>query len=90
MKSAYAIGLSKWQAAKEIIYLVKYTSVAYIIQEPELLAQAKFFASDTFYHLQIYLLISAVYLGLIWIVSKLTDRLEKKLFIPGFDLSHLK
>jgi polar amino acid transport system permease protein len=107
MEAAYSIGLTKWQAIREIIfpqafrfaipalsneviYLVKYTSVAYIIQVPELLAQAKFFASDTFKHLEIYLLIGAVYLMLIWIVSKLTDKLEKKLYIPGFDISHLK
>lgn len=107
MEAAYAIGLTKWQAIREIIfpqafrfaipalsneviYLVKYTSVAYIIQVPELLSQAKFFASDTFKHLEIYLLIGALYLGLIWIVSKLADKLEQKLYIPGFDISHLK
>jgi polar amino acid transport system permease protein len=107
MEAAYAIGLTKWQAIKEIIfpqafrfaipalsneiiYLVKYTSVAYIIQVPELLSQAKFFASDTFFHLQIYFLIGAVYLILIWIVTKLSDLLEKKLYIPGFDIAHLK
>lgn len=107
MEAAYSIGLTKWQAVREIIfpqafrfaipslsneiiYLVKYTSVAYIIQVPELLSQAKFFASDTFYHLEIYLLIGAVYLILIWIVSKLSDMLEKKLYIPGFDISHLR
>jgi polar amino acid transport system permease protein len=107
MEAAYSIGLTKWQAVREIIfpqafrfsipalsneiiYLVKYTSVAYIIQVPELLSQAKFFASDTYYSLQIYFLIGAIYLGLIWIVSKLTDKLEKKLYIPGFDISHLK
>jgi polar amino acid transport system permease protein len=107
MEAAYSIGLTKWQAIREIIfpqafrfsipalsneiiYLVKYTSVAYIIQVPELLSQAKFFASDTYYSLEIYFLIGAVYLGLIWIVSKLTDKLEHKLYIPGFDISHLK
>lgn len=107
MEAAYSIGLTKWQAVKEIIfpqafrfslpalsneiiYLVKYTSVAYIIQVPELLSQAKFFASDTYFSLQIYFTIGVVYLLLIWIVSKLFDGLEKKLFIPGFDISHLK
>jgi len=107
MEAGYSIGLTKWQAVREIIfpqafrfavpslsneiiYLVKYTSVAYIIQVPELLSQAKFFASDTYYHLEIYLLIGAVYLLLIWIVSKLSDMLEKKLYIPGFDISHLR
>jgi polar amino acid transport system permease protein len=76
--------------SNEIVYLVKYTSVAYIIQVPELLSQAKFFASDTFMHLQTYLMIGAIYLLLIWIVTKLTDALEKKLYIPGFDISHLR
>jgi polar amino acid transport system permease protein len=95
MEAAYAIGLTKWQAIKdimsnEIIYLVKYTSVAYIIQVPELLSQAKFFASDTYFALEIYFLIGAIYLVLIWIVSKLSDTLEHKLYIPGFDISHLK
>jgi polar amino acid transport system permease protein len=107
MEAAYSIGLTKWQAVKEIIfpqafrfaipalsneiiYLVKYTSVAGIIQVPELLSQAKFFASDTYLSLQIYFTIGVVYLLLIWLVSKLFDGLEKKLYIPGFDISHLK
>jgi polar amino acid transport system permease protein len=107
MEAAYSIGLTKWQAVKEIIfpqafrfaipalsneiiYLVKYTSVAYVIQVPELLSQAKFFASDTYFSLQIYFTIGVVYLFLIWVVSKGADLLEKKLFIPGFDISHLK
>jgi len=107
MEAAYSIGLTKWQAVREIIfpqafrfaipalsneiiYLVKYTSVAYIIQVPELLSQAKFFASDTYFALEIYFTIGVVYLGLIWIVSKLSDMLEHKLYIPGFDISHLK
>jgi len=76
--------------SNEVIYLVKYTSVAYIIQVPELLSQAKFFASDTFLHLETYLFIGVIYLLLIWVVSRLTDALEKKLYIPGFDLSHLR
>jgi len=59
--------------SNEVIYLVKYTSVAYIIQVPELFAQAKFFASDTFFHLRIFILIGIVYLVLIFGITKLTD-----------------
>ncbi len=76
--------------SNEIIYLIKYTSIAYIIQVEELFAQAKYFASDTFYHLHIYLLIGVVYLLLVFIVTRGSDFLEKKLFIPGFDVSHLR
>ncbi len=76
--------------SNEIIYLVKYTSVAYIIQVPELFAQAKYFASDTFYYLQIFLLIGIVYLIMVWIISNFMDFLERKYYVPGFDVSHLK
>ncbi len=76
--------------SNELVYLVKYTSVAYIIQVPELFAQAKFFASDTYYFLQIFSLIGVVYLFLVYAITKLTDWLEKKLYIPGFEVAHLK
>ena len=76
--------------SNEMIYLIKYTSIAYIIQVEELFAQAKYFASDTFYHLEIFLLIGAVYLILVYGVTFASDWLEDKLHIPGFDVSHLK
>ena len=76
--------------SNEVIYLIKYTSVAYIIQVNELFAQAKFFASDTYFYLEIFILIGIVYLFFIFIITKLTDLVERKLYIPGFDISHLK
>lgn len=76
--------------SNEIIYLVKYTSVAYIIQVPELFAQAKYFASDTFYYLQIFLIIGFIYLFMVWLISNFMDYLEKRFYVPGFDVSHLK
>ncbi len=76
--------------SNEIVYLVKYTSVAYIIQVPELFAQAKYFASDTFFYLQIFLIIGIVYLIMVWFISTFMEFLEKRYYIPGFDVSHLK
>jgi len=76
--------------SNEIIYLVKYTSVAYIIQVPELFAQAKYFASDTFFYVHIFIIIGVVYLLMVWLISNLMDYLEKHYYIPGFDMSHLK
>ncbi|MCX8057813.1 MAG: amino acid ABC transporter permease [Spirochaetes bacterium] len=74
----------------EIIYLIKYTSVAYLIAVPELFAQAKFFASDTYYYIETFVLIGVLYLLMIFVITKLADWIEKKLYIPGFDISHLK
>lgn len=76
--------------SNEVVYLIKYTSVAYIITVEELFAKATFFASNTFYFLEIYLIIGALYLLLILIVTKLTEWLERKLYIPGFEISHLR
>ena len=76
--------------SNELIYLVKYTSVAYIIQVPELFAQAKFFASDTFFYLHIFLFIGVIYLLLVYAISSFMEYLERRLYIPGFDVSHLK
>lgn len=76
--------------SNEMIYLIKYTSIAYIIRVRELFAEAKFFASDTFYHIEIFILIGIIYLILVWFVTQGTSFLEKKLYVPGFDVSHLK
>jgi len=76
--------------SNEIVYLIQYTSVAYTIGLAELFYVAKNFASKTYMSLEIYIFIGVIYLIFIYIVTKLTDLIEKKLYIPGFDLSHLK
>ncbi len=76
--------------SNEIVYLIQYTSVAYTIGLTELFYVAKNFASKTYLNLEIYSFIGVIYLIFIYIVTKLTDIVEKKLYIPGFDLSHLK
>ncbi len=76
--------------SNEIVYLIQYTSVAYTIGLAELFYVAKNFASKTYMNVEIYVFIGIIYLIFIYIVSKLTDYIEKRLYIPGFDLSHLK
>jgi|YNPMSStandDraft_1061717.scaffolds.fasta_scaffold00034_52 polar amino acid transport system permease protein len=85
-----AIRFSIPALTNEIIYLIKYTSVAYLIAVPELFAQAKFFASDTYFFIETYVFIGIIYLIMIFFITKLANYIEKKLFIPGFDISHLK
>ncbi len=76
--------------SNEIVYLIQYTSVAYTIGLPELFYVSKNFASKTYMNIEIYLFIGVIYLIFIYVITKLTDIVEKKLYIPGFDLSHLK
>ncbi|ABV33429.1 MULTISPECIES: amino acid ABC transporter permease [Pseudothermotoga] len=67
----------------EFIYLLKYTSMAYIIGAPEMMAQAKFIASRNFEFFKVYLLTAFIYIALVWLATVLFSKLEKRLQIPG-------
>ncbi|MBC7122827.1 MAG: amino acid ABC transporter permease [Pseudothermotoga sp.] len=67
----------------EFIYLLKYTSMAYIIGAPEMMAQAKFIASRNFEFFKVYLITAFIYLTVVWIASFFFAWLERKLRIPG-------
>lgn len=75
------ISLPAW--SNEMIYLFKYTSIAYIIRVEELTAQATFIGSETFNYLEIFGIIAVMYLVLTIVFTEVTDRIEKKVRIPG-------
>ncbi|SFM79648.1 amino acid ABC transporter permease [Thermodesulforhabdus norvegica] len=70
----------------EIIYLIKYSSLAYMITCIELTGRAKALASQSFKYLEIFLIVGAIYLALVSVASWILHRVEKALTIPGFDL----
>lgn len=67
----------------EFIYLLKYTSMAYIIGAPEMMAQAKFIASRNFEFFKVYLLTALIYLSIVWLSAYVFSQIEKRLRIPG-------
>ncbi len=69
--------------SNELIYLLKYSSLAYLILVPELTAQGKFIAADTFRYLEIFSMIAIIYLILTIILTEILDRFEQKIRIPG-------
>lgn len=69
----------------EFIYLLKYTSLAYIIGAQELMGQARFVASRNFEFFKVYLIAAMIYLLLVLILTAVFNRLEQKYRIPGFD-----
>ena len=69
----------------EIIYLIKYSSLAYMITCIELTGEAKIIASETFKYTEIFLIVGAVYLVLTTIASWMLRRVENRLRLPGFD-----
>ena len=68
----------------EIIYLIKYSSLAYVITCIELTGEAKILVSRTFRPTEIYIVAGIYYLLLVSVATWLLNKLEKRYAIPGF------
>jgi len=71
----------------EFIYLIKYSSLAYVVTVMELTGMAKQIASDTFRFSEVFLVVGAYYLALVTIATWGLKKLEARLRIPGFGVS---
>ena len=69
--------------SNEIIYLIKYSSLAFIVTCVELTGAGKIIASRYFEYTLIFAVVGAIYLLMVSIVTKILNILEKKLEIPG-------
>ena len=69
----------------EIIYLIKYSSLAYMITCIELTGEGKILASNSFKYTEIFLIIGACYLAMTSVASVVLHRVEDSLQIPGFE-----
>lgn len=68
----------------EIVYLIKYSSLAYVITCFELTGQAKIVASESFRFSEVFMVVGLYYLAIVTVASFLLQKLEKRLQIPGF------
>lgn len=69
--------------SNELIHMIKYSSLAYLIQYRELLFEARYIASRNFRTLEILLVAAFLYLSVVIIVSFLLRQLEARVRIPG-------
>jgi polar amino acid transport system permease protein len=69
--------------SNELVYLIKYSSLAAFITVPELFQVARSIAADNFDYLGVFSLVAVMYLGLVITAAKLMTRLEDRLSIPG-------
>jgi len=70
----------------ELIYLLKYSSIAYFVTVPELVFMGKYIGSRTYMYLQVYTLIAIIYVVLALIASEGMARLERRLSVPGLSI----
>lgn len=68
----------------EIIYLIKYSSLAYVITFIELTGHAKELTARSFHYIEIYFTAGMYYLAMTTLAAWLLRRLEQKTHIPGF------
>ncbi len=68
----------------EVIYLIKYSSLAYLVTCMELMGEGKVVASNTFRFTEVFVVVGAYYLAMVTIATWILNRLEKRYHIPGF------
>ncbi len=81
----FRIVIPSW--SNELIYTLKYSSVAYMIGAPELMAQAKFIAAENFRYFEVFLVVAFIYLIAVVILSRILSVLEKRVRIPGLQMA---
>ncbi len=84
LPQAFRLVLPVW--SNEMIAMVKYTSVIFLIAVPDLMAQAKILSSRYFDPITIYITVAIYYLGLVGIATGLMRFVAKKLETPGLKL----
>lgn len=70
----------------EVVYLIKYSSLAYIVTCLELTGEGKSVASMSFRYTEVFITIGAIYLLLVTVATYGLGVLEKRLSLPGFEL----
>ncbi len=88
----YVILPQAWRVAlpaltNELIYLLKYSSIAYFVTVPELVFIGKYIGSRTYMYLQVYTVITVIYVTLALTISEGMSRLERRLSVPGISIT---
>ena len=81
LPQALRYAIPSW--SNELVYLIKYSSLAAFIQVPELFKVAQGIASQNFRYTAIFTLVGLLYLGLVLSASALMGWVETRTAIPG-------
>ncbi len=68
----------------EIIYMIKYSSLAYLVTCMELTGEGKTIATEYFRFTEVFAIIGLYYLFLVTLAIYILKRIEKAVHIPGF------
>jgi len=74
----------------ELVYLLKYSSIAYFLTVIELVYAGKIIGAETFAYLEVYTIIALAYLVFSLAITRCMRLLEKKASIPGLITSQTR
>lgn len=86
LPQALRYAIPSWM--NELVYLIKYSSLASFITVPELFNSIDSIASETFTYLPLYTLAALIYLALVLTATNLMEDLEQRVAIPGLGGEH--
>ncbi len=75
-------------SGNELIYLIKYSSLAYMVTCIELTGEGKILASAYFKYMEIFMIVGAIYLLMVSLATWGLNRLEDFVAVPGFERIH--
>ncbi len=71
----------------EIVYLIKYSSLAYVVTFMELTGEGKTLATEYFRFTEVFAVIGLYYLFLVSLAILALKKIEKAIYVPGFGKS---
>lgn len=81
LPQAVRLALPAW--SNEVVAMLKYTSVVFLIAVPDLMGQAKILSSRYFAPIQIYLIVALFYVVLVGITYLILAWIERRVRVPG-------
>ncbi len=84
LPQALRVVIPAW--TNELVYLLKYSSVAYFLTVVELVYAGKIIGARTFKYLEVYTIIALIYLGIALAFMKAYRRIEERVAIPGLTM----
>lgn len=84
MPQALRLALAPW--SNEAAYMVKYTSIVYIIAVPDLFAEARRIISAHYNQMLMLPFVGLIYLIMVLIITWIMSKVEKRFEIPGLEV----
>ncbi len=84
LPQALRLAIPAW--SNEVAYMVKYTSVVFVISVPDLLARGQFIISRTYKPMEILMTVGVIYLIVVLGLTSIMNRVEKVTRIPGLHM----